>query len=208
MGAKFAHFSIFQMDVEEAIKLLGGVPGTPMNADRLEAFMKKTSPSDFKPLTDEAKEAITKLFNMANKSRKEYMVGVNGKWTTVFNEWFDWSSIEEAAITFSKKTEKICFDISMFDSDVFTLSVYKKGKVLTRHISGATEIYDKKSSLGDIDIIADTFGITEQKETLQKVLEKDDLEEKVTDLEKLFNVKLWRIYTDLAKKMGWKKVTV
>lgn len=207
MGANFGHFSVFDSSIQEAqetLKSLSSGDNCPLKFDKA---MQRAHPN-IKPGTEEAIKLVNKLYKAGNPYGSTYYIGTNGKWVTIFNEWFGWGSVEPVAIKYSKNSMKLCFAISLFDSDVFSLAVIKEGYVLTRHICGDKEAYGVESSLGNIDILADTFGINEAKEQLQKILEKDDQEDKISDLERLFDLKLWGINQKELKSMGGKKVTV
>jgi hypothetical protein len=109
----------------------------------------------------------------------------------------------------SKTIDNPILTVSLFDEDVFTLSLVKRGNVITRHVSGSVAPYDLTKSLGDINSFADIFHITPQKDKLEQILKNDDnnLDKKITELENLFNMKLW-INRSLPRELKWKKVTI
>jgi len=74
---------------------------------------------------------------------------------------------------------------------------------LTKHISGDADCYGETFELGDLDIIANTFKITGEKDKLRQIMENNNVIEKIDALEKLLKIDLWG--NDIDK---WKKVTI
>jgi succinate dehydrogenase flavin-adding protein (antitoxin of CptAB toxin-antitoxin module) len=208
MGTKFSHFSILNSTIEEATELLQLMP----KKTNFYEMMKRLSPEsaeEFKKLEDCGDKNIEMAMRRMNSQKREYFIGKNHDWTTVFSEEFGFESIDNYSLILSKKSNKTFLTVGLFDEDVFTLSVIKIGEILTHHVSGDAEAYEMKQSLGNSAIFAETFNIVPRKDELEQILESndEDLYKKIMELEKLFNMKLW-INRSAPKEMGWKKVVV
>jgi hypothetical protein len=220
VGTKFSHFSILDSNVEEAIGLLNLIPKRP----NILEIMRRVSPKNelwFAKSVDDIKKPENaneeqwqkfrkdwpKAVKYMNSQEREYWVGKNQNWTTVFSEEFGFESIDNYSLILSKRNNKLFLTVGIFDEDVFTLSVIKKGTILAHHVSGNPQPY-MQPCLGDINTLAELFNIAEQKDKLEDILKNnnDDLYKKIAELETLFNMKLW-IDRSEPREMGWKKVT-
>jgi len=137
MGEKFGNFSILNISFEETVKLLEFYPQEPITGDYLKSVMKSLI-RDNKPQTEELNKFVDSLAQISNLEERIFYIGTRGKWTTVYSEdFFTGNEINIMPLT------NVCnntFVISeVFDGDVFGLAVIKKGVLLTRHVSGATD---------------------------------------------------------------------
>jgi hypothetical protein len=206
MGTKFAHFSISDSSVDQTIGLLNLIPKRP-NVIEMIKRMHPEDPDMFKKLQESSAPESKKLIQYLVSGTREYYIGQNLNWITVFSEEFGFESIDVYTLRLSKNTDKLFFTIGLFDDDVFTFSVIKEGKILTHHVSGAAEIYGMKQSLGDAAIFAETFNVVPRKEQLEQILKTNDLDlyKKLTELENLVSVKLW-LNRSAPRELRWKKV--
>jgi hypothetical protein len=209
MGTKFAHFSIQNSSLDETIELLQLIPQRKLTIEKFNSFGKMMSPGNWKPIAPEAANLLEGLFKQVNLSQRTFFVGSNEKWITVFND-DSGVSAESNAMTLSKLNSKTFLVISDFDDDVFQLVIIKDGIELTRHVSGNAEAYGMSvgESFGDLDIIANTLEIANQKEQLRDILKKDNVFQKIPELEKLIGMTLWIPTEQQMKEMGWKRVVI
>lgn len=207
MGAKFGHFSVLENDTKKVIQILKTKKMNDIDLQQFKETAKKLDPN-YEPFTDAQNPFLLKLIRMMNTSIRTYYVGSNGKWITIFNDTYGWGSAEQACLEFSLKCDKLCFSASLFDSDVFTLTIFKNGEMLTQHVSGYPEAYDTPSVLGNADIIADTFDVSVPVKNLKDVLWDKELDNKITELERILNIKLWGIYKEEVEKAGWVKTYI
>ena len=203
MGAKFGHFSVLDGTVDEVTGVLRMLPRNTFMSrfDRLRGTLDPNA----KPLEPDGRKFLELLGKAADVGQSTFFIGTNGKWVTVFQD-DGGSSAEWNALRASESIHKRVLHISLFDDDMFTLALYEKGVLLTKHVSGSTEPYGVKASLGDLDIISSTFSIPAEKGRLEKILSSEDLGKKIDDLETLLAMKLWVLHEQDARKLGWKKV--
>ena len=117
MGNTFSHFNILDSTVDEAIGLLNLVPKRP----NILEIMKRVSPKNelwFAKSIDDIKKPGNandeqwqqlrkdwpKALKYMNSQEREYWVGQNQNWTTVFSEEFGYESINEQTLPLSKKS--------------------------------------------------------------------------------------------------------
>jgi hypothetical protein len=206
MGTKFGNFSVLGSNIEEISRNLKLLDIEQIDTEKVIRLMQADKLDVEEKKREETKQFFQAAFSYLNNSRKKYYLGENGKWITIFSEWLEWGSAEDTAKRFSQMTPNICFSISMFDADVFTLTIFKEGNILTQHVDGDIEAYGSKSVPGDIDIIAEVFGIPDKKQELSKIMGNKGLEEKVDALEKIFNMQLYGFSASSVKKLHWKKL--
>jgi hypothetical protein len=205
VGSKFAHISIFDSNIKEAIKLLEFLPKRPILFDK----MNKAVPGVIKALqTMQARDKNAKWsLEWLSTSKTVYYVGKNNKLVTIFSEEFNWESIDNQTLAMSEKSPKIFLTVSNYDDDVFQLSIIKDGKILTKHISNSGG-YGIKPEIGDMEVIANIFEITGEKDKLKEILENKDVPKKMDALQKLLNVDLWLDEPDELIKNKWQKVII
>jgi hypothetical protein len=205
VGSKFAHISIFDSNIQEAIKLLEFLPKRPVLFDK----MNKAAPGVIKALQSmQATDKNAKWsLEWLSTSKTVYYVGKNNKLVTIFSEEFNWESIDNQTLAMSEKNPKIFLTVSNYDDDVFQFSIIKDGKILTKHVSDSGG-YGAKPEIGDLDVIANTFKISGEKDKLRAILENNDVSQKMDALQKLLNVDLWLDEPEELVKNKWQKVVV
>jgi hypothetical protein len=209
MGTKFGHFSVFNSNIDETVRILKSLPKSQSTFEKFEKMGKTWFDKSLEPLTEDKERALMQLFQLRDQSLNTYFVGINNRAITVFSEELGFENTEQLVKSISRRLQKSFMVLSVFDNDVLLLSIIKSGSVLTRHLSGDAEAYfGENTSLGDLGTIANELRIPEKRDLLERALKGDDPLKKVSDLETLLEMTLWIISEEEVTKMGWKKVTI
>ena len=206
MGAKFGNFSISDISFEETVKLLESYHKYSSSINYLE-LGKKLLAKDHQPPIDGQNKLLESLEKLSKIASSTFYVKTRGRWTTVYNEDF-FVGTEINIMPLSLKCDNTFVVSEMFDGDVFGLAVIRKGLLLTRLASGATDSWHMTAKKGDLDILADTFGIPDKKKVLAVVLDCEDISDQVDALEELFDITLWSVGIEEGTESGWKKVVI
>ncbi len=206
MGSKFGNFSIADTSIEDTAKLLESYPQNLMTGKFLESAIKLLT-KDAKLPTAEQHNFVESLVQISDLAKRTFFIGIRGKWTTVYSEDFFVGS-EIDVIPLSKKIDKTFVVAEVFDDDIFGIAIIKNGEILTRHVSGDTDVWKMTPKKGNLEIIAETFGITDKRKVLEVVLDSEDVPEKVMALEELLNIFLWTVGREQVLAMGWKEVEI
>jgi hypothetical protein len=213
MGTKFAHFSILGGEVDEAIALLQ--PPRPRRdpIKFAEALFPGTgAATEMKALLTSDNKDIQRIMQYMTSGQTEYYVGQNHGWVTVYSEEFTFETIDKYVLGLSRNSPRTFLTISMYDCDVCIITIISEGKILTRHISGyvattgwAGESSDMNDTLGDVKIIARTFGI-QNTEKLEQILNLKDQDEKLGQLQEISHMGIFFNDGEALLEHGWKKV--
>jgi hypothetical protein len=121
-----------------------------------------------------------------------YIGNVSSGWVTILNSTFGWESIAETALEFSQYYKGSILNIGYFDDDVFCLDLVNDGVVLTTHISArAAYNYGIEPVLGSAETLVNTLQLQVSAKDLVNILVKDNLAEKVSELENILGATLW-----------------
>jgi hypothetical protein len=128
------------------------------------------------------------------ETNKEYFYygAISEGWVSILNESLSWENVKDVAMTLSKHLEATLLSVGYFDDSIFELNIIKKQKLLTTHISGSdVQVYGKNLLLGNTEIFIKELGIVIDKLELKQILEINNIEDKLSKLEKILNIPIW-----------------
>ncbi|MBE4906949.1 hypothetical protein IMZ08_02615 [Bacillus luteolus] len=155
--------------------------------------------------------------NLFVMGKQKYYFAKSDEWITLLNEMYD-GFYYDFSILLSKYINVPMFVIECFDECLLEICFIQSGKIVTKHKSdeeeefGIDEINEEieklkelfgqdinedylpeasSHQLGDVGAITKLLDLYGNEEKLTEILKVEDIEEKISSLENLFNIDIW-----------------
>ena len=132
--------------------------------------------------------------------KQKYYFGKSDEWITLLNEMYD-GFFYDFAILLSTYINIPIFVIECFDECLLEICFIQNGEIITKHKT--EEEYDldeinedflsenSNHQLGDVEAIIKLLDLDVNEKELTEILKIEDIEDKISSIEKLFKIDIW-----------------